>query len=282
MPICKPILAQQGLKIKTIALKRRHCGSICCKSILQIGIFVTLLAQPIQLHSAILLRRYKRFLADIRLADGSEITVHCPNTGSMKNCVVPETECWFSLSDSKTRKYPQTLELVTTPSGDLAGINTGRANKLVAQAIEQQVIEELQGYGSIRAEVPYGQERSRIDFLLQNHSQAAPDCYLEVKNLTLMEQSGQGFFPDAVSERGSKHLRELIQMRQLGFRAVLCFCVQHTGIAQVSPAAHIDTVYAETLAQAVLAGVEVIAYGAEINPHAGVLSLAYKLPFSLK
>ncbi len=231
-----------------------------------------------QLYPAILLRRYKRFLADIRLADGGELTIHCPNTGSMKNCVLPESPCWYSVSESKTRKYPQTLELVTTPGNHLAGINTARANELVGAAIAAGVIAELHGYALLKREQVYGREKSRIDFLLSENPDDARQCYVEVKNVTLMEAEGEGFFPDAVSERGSKHLRELIAMVKQGHRSVLFFCVQHTGIKSVKPAGHIDQLYGATLRQAKAAGVEVIAYAAEILPHKNLIALAHSLP----
>ena len=235
-------------------------------------------------YPALLLKRYKRFLADIRLPDGTELTIHCPNTGSMKNCVLPDSPCWYSVSDSKTRKYPQTLEIVTTPGGHLAGINTARTNELVEQALHAGVIAELRGYRTLQREVVYGSEKSRIDFLLNDkellsqHSDDARPCYLEVKNVTLMEAEGEGFFPDAVSERGSKHLRELMAMVAQGHRAVLLFCVQHTGIQSVRAAAHIDTVYAATLQAARAAGVEVIAYAALINPAQNIIALDYAVP----
>jgi sugar fermentation stimulation protein A len=233
-------------------------------------------------YPALLLKRYKRFLADIRLPDGRELTIHCPNTGSMKNCVLPESPCWYSVSDNKTRKYPQTLELVTTPGGYLAGINTARTNELVEAALRAQVISELCGYQTVRREVTYGSEKSRIDFLLNDG--LLPDarpCYLEVKNVTLMEADGEGFFPDAVSERGSKHLRELMAMVEQGHRAVLLFCVQHTGIQSVRAAAHIDSVYAATLQSAHAAGVEVIAYAAVIKPEQHMIVLDHPLPVLL-
>jgi len=235
-------------------------------------------------YPALLIRRYKRFLADIRLPDGRELTIHCPNTGSMKNCVLPESPCWYSVSTSQARKYPQTLELVTTPGGHLAGINTTRTNELVATALHTQIISELRGYQMLKREVVYGSEKSRIDFLLgekQSFDNEKADtrlCYLEVKNVTLMEADGEGFFPDAVSERGSKHLRELIAMVELGHRAVLLFCVQHTGIQTVCAAAHIDSVYAATLQMARAAGVEVIAYGAAIKPELHSIVLDRSLP----
>jgi sugar fermentation stimulation protein A len=235
-------------------------------------------------YPALLLKRYKRFLADIRLSDGTEVTVHCPNTGSMKNCVVPQSPCWYSVSESKTRKYPQTLEVVTTPGGHLAGINTARTNALVEQALRDAVIAELRGYQTLRREVVYGSEKSRIDFLLSDkllNDGALPDsrwCYLEVKNVTLMEAEGEGLFPDAVSVRGSKHLRELMAMVAQGHRAVLLFCVQHTGIRSVRAAAHIDPVYAATLSAALAAGVEIIAYAAVIDPAQNRIVLERSLP----
>ncbi|GGY80095.1 sugar fermentation stimulation protein [Cellvibrio zantedeschiae] len=226
------------------------------------------------LYPATLVLRYKRFLADVILADGEAITVHCPNTGSMKNCIQPMSPCWYSTSASAARKYPHTLEIVTTPDGDLAGINTARSNGLVAAAICSGVIAELQGYSDIRREVVYGNEKSRIDFLLTHENKK---CYVEVKNVTLMEAKGHGLFPDAVSERGTKHLRELMQMVREGHRAVLLYCVQHTGIEWVEPADAIDPLYGKTLREAIAAGVEVIAYRAEIEPEKNKIVLAKKL-----
>jgi len=163
-----------------------------------------------------------------------------------------------------------------TPS--VTGINTARTNELVEQALREGVIVELRGYQTLRREVVYGSEKSRIDFLLNQHSDDARLCYLEVKNVTLMEAEGEGFFPDAVSERGSKHLRELMAMVEQGHRAVLLFCVQHTGIKSVRAAAHIDAVYATTLQAARAAGVEVIAYAAAIKPEHNIIKLDRSLP----
>lgn len=232
----------------------------------------------ITLYPAILLKRYKRFLADIRLPDGREITIHCPNTGSMKNCLLPFSPCWYSVSASKGRKYPQTLEVVTTPGGHWAGINTARANGLVEAALAAGDIAELSGYGLLQREVRYGQEQSRIDFLLEQHPRDPRPCYLEVKNVTLMEADGQGLFPDAVSARGTKHLRELIQVVRQGQRAVLLFCVQHTGISTLGPADAIDPTYGTALRAAMAAGVEVIAYGVALAPDKGVLHINKPLP----
>lgn len=214
------------------------------------------------LKKGILLRRYKRFLADIELAQGQVMTIHCPNTGSMRNCVEPGAPAWYSTTVSKTRKYPCTWEIATTPSGHLAGINTQRANTLVHEAITSGLIPSLSDIQTVRAEVPYGQERSRIDFLVET---AAGAVYLEVKNVTLCEGEGDGYFPDAVSTRGTRHLRELIAMVESGHRGILAFCVQHSGIERVAPAQHIDPAYAKAFKQAVEAGVEVFALGATIS-----------------
>lgn len=225
-----------------------------------------------------LLKRYKRFLADVLMPDGAIVTVHCPNTGSMKNCITINGPCWYSTAKNPARKYPNTLEVVTTPSGHLAGINTARANELVEFAIRLGVIGELQGYTTLRREVVYGYEKSRIDFLLENDEQK---CYVEVKNVTLMEQQGQGLFPDSVSERGTKHLRELMLMRSQGYRAVLLFCVQHSGIKWVEPAAAIDPEYDKTIRQAMAAGVEIIAYAADLNMKEGTIVVSKGLPFRI-
>lgn len=225
------------------------------------------------LSEAILLRRYKRFLADIRLADGREVTIHCPNTGSMKACIAEESPCWFSESDNPKRKYPYTWELATTPHGDLAGINTGRANALVVEAINNGVVSCLQGYESLQTEVRYGEEKSRIDILLSNSREL---CYVEVKSVTLSDGAGQGSFPDSVSDRGRKHLRELELMITQGHRAVLFYCVQHSGIERVSPADEIDPKYGQALRQALANGVEVYAYQADMSPNE--IHLVRRLP----
>ncbi len=210
-----------------------------------------------------LVRRYKRFLADVELADGTTVTTHTPNTGSMLGCCTPGSRVWLRDCQNPTRKYPLSWELVETVDGALVGINTGLSNGLVREAIENGVIGELIGYKEIRAEVRYGAENSRIDLLLRDHRDA-PDCYVEVKNVTLA-QSGTAMFPDAVSARGSKHLRELIGMVEKGYRACLCFCVQRDDVQQMAPADHIDVEYGRLLRKALAAGVEVLAYGARVT-----------------
>ncbi|MCW8885840.1 MAG: DNA/RNA nuclease SfsA [Motiliproteus sp.] len=225
------------------------------------------------LQQGVLLRRYKRFMADILLDDDSQLTAHCPNTGSMKNCNTPESRVWFWDSKNEKRKYPHTWELVEIDHQHWACINTGRANKLVVEGIESGVIEELQGYQKIRTEVKYGAENSRIDILLEGVEQS---CYVEVKNVTLLMEDGIGAFPDAVSARGTKHLRELAAEVEKGNRAVLLYCVAHTGIERVVPADHIDSEYGQELRKAVASGVEVYAYRTDIQVEGEAPSITLK------
>ena len=224
------------------------------------------------LLSGTFIKRYKRFFTDICTANGDVITVHCPNTGSMKNCQVEGSPCWYSLSNNPKRKLAGTLEIVTTAFGNLAGVNTGRPNHLAREAIENDLIPELRGYSSLRSEVRYGEEKSRIDLLLENKpskksaaGSSNGSCYIEVKNVTLDCGDGRAQFPDSVTTRGSKHLRELMAMVAAGHRAVLFFCVQLSGVEEVSVATHIDPVYAETLRAAIAAGVEVIVWQADMT-----------------
>ncbi len=207
-------------------------------------------------------RRYKRFLADVELASGEVITVHCPNTGSMKNCVEEGASVWLSRSDNSSRKYPYTWELTKTSRHHFIGINTGNANKIVKQAVYENRVPELAGYTRILAEQKYGVENSRIDLLLTGHKSWS-NCYVEIKSVTLLGvpvSQGAGYFPDSISQRGTKHLRELIEVVRQGDRGLLFYCVQHSGIRSVAPARSIDPEYAETLDEAVSCGVEVLAY----------------------
>ncbi len=231
------------------------------------------------LIEAKLIKRYKRFLADVQLSDGSVITVHCPNTGSMKRCQQDNARVWISKSNNTKRKYAYTWELVEVDQAYLACINTGLPNKLVKEAIDSGVIIELQGYLYHKAEVKYG-GNSRIDWLLSD-SESMEDklCYVEVKNVTLLEEDGVGYFPDAVTDRGRKHLYELAAMAEEGHRAVLVFCVSHTGINEVKPAESIDPKYTAALREVVEKGVEVIAYKADIS--AQELCLVQKIDITL-
>lgn len=209
-----------------------------------------------------LIKRYKRFLADVILENGQEVTVHCPNTGSMRNCADPGSRVWLKDSGNPKRKYPLGWELVEVEGQYLASINTGRANALIREAIENGVVSQLQGYQHIRQEVKYG-ENSRIDLLLEDAGKGK--VWVEIKNVTLLEGEGRGSFPDAVTARGAKHLLELRNQVELGDRAVMMFCVAHTGINEVSPADHIDPKYGQLLREVSQSGVEVLAYAAEIT-----------------
>ncbi|AZT82723.1 DNA/RNA nuclease SfsA [Marinobacter sp. NP-4(2019)] len=230
-----------------------------------------------------LVRRYKRFLADVLLEDGSEVVAHCPNTGSMLGCQPDNARVWLSESDNPKRKLRYTWELVETSPGELACINTARPNAQAREAVEAGRVKELTGYGECRSEVRYGEEKSRIDLHLSGHATLA-DAWVEVKNVTLCED-GRGFFPDAVTTRGQKHLRELMAQVAKGDRAVLMFVVNHTGITSVRPADHIDATYGALLRDAVSAGVEVLAYRADLGGGegpSGNLALTSTVPVILE
>jgi len=232
-----------------------------------------------KLMSGVLVKRYKRFLADVRLSSGEQVTIHCPNTGSMRNCQNPGSTIWFTASMNKNRKYPHTWQLVEVDSGVLVGINTGLANRLVLESIQGKKIEKLQGYSKVRTEVPYGRENSRIDILLE--SADLRDCFIEVKNVSLGTSTGEGFFPDSVTVRGQKHLKELMSVKESGARAVLFFCVQHSKVESVAPAYDIDPVYAELLREAMKRGVEVMAYRSEVDLVSSTIWLDKELPVKI-
>lgn len=211
-----------------------------------------------------LLRRYKRFLADIETASGEQLTIHCPNTGSMLNCMSEGCRVWFSRSSDPKRKLPGTWELGETPQGRLACINTARANGLVEEALRAGVISDLAGFTGLKREVRFGEENSRADFRLDY---ANGPAWVEVKSVTLgFPNTAVAAFPDARTERGAKHLRELASLARQGVRAVQLYCVNLTGIEAVRAAVEIDPAYATGLREARAAGVEVLAYGAEITP----------------
>jgi sugar fermentation stimulation protein A len=210
-----------------------------------------------------LIKRYKRFLADIETLDGEPLTIHCPNTGSMFNCMQPGGRVWFSRHNDPKRKLPGTWEISETPQGRLACINTGRANALVEEALRAGCIGELRGFDALRREVAYGVEGSRVDFRLEFPKGPA---FIEVKSVTLgFADSAVAAFPDAVTQRGAKHLRELAALARAGTRAVLLYCVNVSGVEAVRPASEIDRAYAEALRAAVDAGVEVLAYGVALD-----------------
>ncbi len=171
------------------------------------------------LQPATLIKRYKRFWLMLLLPSGEEITIHCANTGAMTGCATPGDTIWYSTSNNTKRKYPYSWELTQTTNGHFICINTLRANQLVAQALAEKHIPELSEYSVIKPEVKYGTENSRIDFYLTQNG--LPDCFIEVKSVTLLENN-QGFFPDAVTLRGQKHLRELMHIAKEGKEPYYC------------------------------------------------------------
>ncbi|MDB9787021.1 DNA/RNA nuclease SfsA [Bacteriovoracaceae bacterium] len=224
-----------------------------------------------------ILKRYKRFLADVQLENGDMMTVHVPNTGAMTSCWEPNWECALSKSDNSKRKYAYTLEMTHNFKTWIA-VNTSLTNRLVEEFIEDQIIEELKGYRNCDREQfsPIGE--SKFDFFLSGHDSSG-DCYLEVKNVTLLGNEGEALFPDAVSTRAMKHVNELTELAQMGFRSVLLFLVQREDVEFFSPAISIYPEYAAALWDAEECGVEVLAYQTKISPkgiHLGEkLSLRY-------
>lgn len=214
------------------------------------------------LQAATLIRRYKRFLADVTLADGREITVHTPNTGSMRGCSDPGSTVYLRDTDNPKRKYRWSWEMSTAANGALVGVHTGLANALVAEAIDAGRVGDLGDYPARRAEVRYG-DNSRIDWLLEGEGR--PPCYVEVKSVTLA-QGELALFPDAVSSRGAKHLRELMAVRAAGARAAMVYCIQRGDVQRFGPADDIDPLYGQLLRQAHAAGVEVYALAADVSP----------------
>lgn len=215
----------------------------------------------------ILIQRYKRFLADVTTAGGVTVTASCPNTGSMLGLTKPGSKVWLSESDSPTRKYRHTWEMIEADLGTgphLVGINTGRPNALVTEAIENGTITELAGYPMLRREVKYGLN-SRIDVLLSGGSDNR-DCYVEVKNVHLMRENGLAEFPDSKTERGAKHLRELANMVREGHRAVMVFLVQRSDAERFKLSADIDPVYAAAFREAAASGVEMLCYKCQLSP----------------
>ncbi len=215
---------------------------------------------PLPLISGKLIRRYKRFLADIILADGNPVTAHCPNSGSMMGCDIPGSPVLISRSHNPNRKLKYTWELVKV-NGVWVGINTNHPNKLVREAIERQRLPLFKDYPTVRSEVPYSQN-SRIDLLLERDAER---CYIEVKNVTLIA-GNMAKFPDARTIRGQKHLHALMEMVRQGYRAVNFFVVNRGDAVGMTVADDIDPVYGKLLREAHSAGVEIIAYQTRINP----------------
>ena len=222
---------------------------------------------PDPLIHGTLLRRYKRFLADIKLDDGAEVTAHCANPGAMLGLTEAGADVWLSPSRNPKRKLAYSWEILRA-DGDLVGINTAHPNAIAQEAIEAGKIAELTGYDSLRREVKYGQN-SRIDMLLQQTQDPGPpgrpDCYVEVKSVTLMRQPGLAEFPDSVTKRGAKHLVELGDMVDDGHRAVMFYLLQRMDCDRFSVARDIDPTYGEELQRAMGRGVEAICYDCAIT-----------------
>ena len=220
-----------------------------------------------------LIRRYKRFLADVALDDGREATAHCANPGSMMGLNTPGLPVWLEPSDDPKRKLAFSWKLCELPGGHFAGIDTATPNRIVGEALRAGLIPELSAYGAVRPEVRYG-DRSRVDFLLQGDG--LPDAWVEVKNVHLRRTGDLAEFPDCVTARGAKHLAELARMAESGARAVMLYVVQRTDCARVAMAADLDPGYARAFADARARGVEALAWGCAISP--GGVRLERPLP----
>lgn len=225
-----------------------------------------------------LIQRYKRFFADVTLTTGENVTAHCANSGSMLSVKEPGSRVWLSPATNPERKLRYTWELIEI--GDaMVGINTGHPNRVVAEAIAAGEIKELKGYESLKREQKYG-KNSRIDVLLE--SPGKPPCYVEVKNVTMKRSSGPkaaAEFPDAVTERGAKHLREMTDVVGAGGRAVMFYFVQRTDARRFGIAEDIDPDYAKALKSALKAGVEAVCYGCDVSPDG--ISIARPLTLDL-
>jgi len=227
-----------------------------------------------ELFSGTLVKRYKRFLADVRLSDGSMVTAHCPNSGTMKACSEPGRPVYLSYHDNPKRKLKYTWEIIDMP-GSLVGVNTLVPNKLVKQSIESGLIKELSGYETVRAEVKTS-AHSRLDLLLESRHKG--ECYVEIKNCTLVED-GIARFPDAVTTRGRKHLLELQRLVSEGKRGVIFFLVQRMDADTFRPADDIDPVYGEELRKVHAKGVEIIVYDVRIDLTA--ICINHKIPYTI-
>ena len=227
---------------------------------------------PDKLVHGSLIRRYKRFLADIKLDDGSVVVAHCTNSGSMKSCLEDDAEVYLTSVNDPKRKTKFTWEMIKI-NGDWVGINTGNPNKLAFDAISNGTIPELIGYNNVKREVKYG--NSRFDVYAENETEK---CFIEVKNVS-MKSGKNALFPDAVTTRGQKHLRTLMKVKSEGMRAVMLYIIQRSDVEIFAPAVEIDPEYTKLLKKAVEAGVEVIPMQAKVTPEK--IELTKKLPFEI-
>lgn len=215
-----------------------------------------------------LIRRYKRFLADIRFDDGTEAVAHCANPGSMMGLATEGMRIWVEPNDDPRKKLKFGWRLVDHENGHFTGVDTSVPNRALRQALMAGEVAGLTGYDLVRPEVKYG-EKSRIDFLLTGAGR--PDCYVEVKSVTLSRQQGLAEFPDSVTARGTKHLGELGEMVRAGHRAVMLYLVQRTDCSRFALAADIDPAYAMAFDKARAIGVEVLCFDTAISPHEIIL-----------
>ncbi len=227
-----------------------------------------------KLIQGVLVRRYKRFLADIRLRDGRIITAHCPNSGSMRGCLEPGGKVFLSRSENPRRSYPYTWELIETP-GSLVCVNTLIANRLVSKAVTSRSVRSLSGYHFLRSEVKCS-ENSRLDLLLE--ASGGELCFVEIKSCTLVED-GVAYFPDAVTTRGRRHLIELQRQVTLGHRAVIFFLIQRADARVFRPADHIDPAYGAELRCAAQTRVEIQVYDVRLTPQE--IELNSEIPWEL-
>lgn len=231
-------------------------------------------SQP--LISATLIRRYKRFLADVTLEDGREVTAHCANPGGMLGLKTPGSRIWVEPNNNPKRKLRFSWKLIELPDGHLAGIDTSVPNNVVGEALRAQKIAEVSGYSNIKAEVKYGKS-SRIDFLLTEAG--LPDAYVEVKNVHFRRTDDWAEFPDSVTARGAKHLAELSDMVEQGYRAIMLYLVQRTDCARFKLARDYDPTYAIAFDKARKTGVEMLCYTTAISTDG--IHLSHSLPVDL-
>ncbi len=224
---------------------------------------------------AVLIRRYKRFLADVQLADGREVTAHCANPGSMMGLKEPGIKVWLEPNDDPKKKLKYGWRLVEHESGHFTGVDTSVPNRALKAALLAREVPEVATYETVRPEVKYG-TNSRIDFLLSGPGRK--DLYLEVKSVTLCRDAGVAEFPDSVTTRGTKHLEELMGMIDAGHDAMMIYLVQRTDAKRVTLAADIDPTYAQTFVKAHAAGVQVLAYRCDLSPNE--IKIGARLPFA--
>lgn len=227
---------------------------------------------PDKLIHGTLIKRYKRFLADVSLDDGTEVVAHCTNSGSMKSCLENGAEVYLTAVNDPKRKTKFTWEMIKI-NGDWVGINTGNPNKIAFEAISAGTIPGLTGYTNVKREVKF--EDSRFDVFAENENE---QCFIEVKNVSLKEGK-YALFPDSVTTRGQKHLKTLMKVKSRGIRAVMLYIIQRSDVEIFSPAAEIDSEYARILKEALQAGVEIIPMQVKVTPDS--IELVKMLPFEI-